>query len=221
MIVGYIIFFFILMATIITTLHILNSKSFYNYKNTFPVLEKLKSNREIILNEIDNLDNQLWKKWPEVELYNDKINEWKVFPFYGFGIWSPNHCSKCPEITKLLKSLPGLKTALLSKLSPGTVLTPHRGWGSLSNHVLRCHYGIYVPKGNSIIVDNEERYLEENEIVVFDDSKIHYAKNNGNDDRIVLIIDMERPNWIPKGRSKVDNSAELIDFVKEFYLANN
>ena len=54
-------------------------------------------------------------------------------------------CALCPQTVALLKRVPGVRTALLSKLGPGTVLGAHRGWADLSNHILRTHLGLIVP----------------------------------------------------------------------------
>jgi aspartyl/asparaginyl beta-hydroxylase (cupin superfamily) len=37
---------------------------------------------------------------------------------------------------------------------------------------------------------------------VFDDSKTHGAFNNSDEERIVLIVDLIRPDHIPLGRAK-------------------
>ena len=64
------------------------------------------------------------------------------------------------------------------------------------NCVLRCHYGIIVDQG-CIGCENDVREMKEDDIMVFDDSKLHYTENNGNHDRIVLL-DVDRPNFIKK-----------------------
>jgi hypothetical protein len=51
----------------------------------------------------------------------------------------------CPKTVALLKSLPGIRTALFSRLGPKTTLSVHQGWGSLANYVLRCHLPLVVP----------------------------------------------------------------------------
>ena len=54
-------------------------------------------------------------------------------------VWVERECSRLPLATRLLRAIPGVRTALFSRLGPGTRLAPHRGWASLANHVLRCH----------------------------------------------------------------------------------
>ena len=184
---------------------------FYSYKRYYPHLQVSKNNHFNIKSEVENLSMTEWNDWPEKEIYS---KQWKVFPFYGFGFWISKNCKRCPKIVSILKSIPNLKTALLSRLGPNTTLLPHQGWADLSNHILRCHYGIIVPNNCHIFVDKYKRSLRENEIVVFDDSRMHYASNNSQFDRIVLIIDLERPANIPKGISTIEHTTDLDDFIE-------
>jgi aspartyl/asparaginyl beta-hydroxylase (cupin superfamily) len=46
---------------------------------------------------------------------------------------------------------------------------------------------------------------------------MHSSYNYSNKDRIILIIDMERPKEIPKGKSKVAYKKEVLDFINSFY----
>lgn len=190
------------------------NQRFYDYKVIYPFLSVLKDNEQSIREETIRVAKQKWKMWPEKHLY-DEEKEWSIFPFFGFDVWVDENCAKCPRICRLLKNIPGLKTAILSKLSPGTVLTPHYGWKDLSNYVLRCHYGVLSNDDCYIVVENEKRKILENEIVVFDDSKQHYAINHGNNDRIVLLLDIERPNHVEKGRSTYSDTSQLYKFIEE------
>jgi len=189
------------------------NQRFYDYKSIYPFLEELKKNKKSIKKEVMNIINDKWKTWPEVDLYKNS-NGWKVLPFYGFGKWVNRNCKKCPTINNIIRNIPGLRTASLSKLTPGTKLEPHQGWAKLSNYVLRCQYGIIVGKNCILGCENEVEIMKENKIIVFDDSKMHYAQNNGNQDRIILILDIERPDFVKKGISDIENTDELNDFIK-------
>ena len=128
---------------------------FYNTKNEdFKFLEDINKFSNNIYNETLNI-NSNWHDWPETNLYNKNAGDsWKIFPFYGFGIWIDKNCHRCPNIYNFIKTIPNLKLATLSKLSSQTKLKPHRGWGSHSNFVIRCHYGISVPEKCYISVSN-------------------------------------------------------------------
>ena len=136
------------------------------------------------------------------------------FSFYAFGFWIKKNCDKCPIIYNLIKKIPGLKTASLSRLTPGTKLEPHHGWAKLSNYVLRCQYGIICDNNCILGCENDIVDVKENKIIVFDDSKLHYAQNNGKKDRIILILDIERPKNVELGKSDVTDTSELKGFIK-------
>ena len=62
----------------------------------------------------------------------------------------------------------------------------------------------------------EKKDVKEDDIIIFDDSKIHYAENNGKTNKIVLILDFPRPYYVQKGKSTVVNTNELDNFVNSF-----
>jgi aspartyl/asparaginyl beta-hydroxylase (cupin superfamily) len=54
----------------------------------------------------------------------------------------------------------------------------------------------------------------------FDDSKTHYAENSSDSDRVVLIVDIIRPNNIQTGKSDVTDSKELLEIIDYFRKIN-
>ena len=60
------------------------------------------------------------------------------------------------------------------------------------------------------------RHHAEGEIIVFDDSKMHKAFNDSTGDRLVLIVDMLRPSWIPLGIAEGEHTPELDAFIDAF-----
>lgn len=207
------------------------TNAFYDYKEIYPELLRIHAHQPIITKEVNQVVLNEWIDWPETYLYdNNKLPEtWKIIPLYGFGIWCDEHCEKMPTLTKFLKDLPGLRIAILSKLKPNTKLKPHEGWYVHSNNVLRCHYGLQLPVNKQSYIGIKNCYFGVNDAIeyhklhdwiVFDDSKIHYAVNDSEEERIVIIIDLERPPSVPKGTSSVKSSDELLELVNEFKRRN-
>ena len=210
------------------------NKNFYTLDESYPYLNKIYDNLDIYKSEINKLTNEKWIDWVEKDLYktNTKDGDWKIIPFYGFNIWVDDNCTKCPKLTKFLKSIPNLKTATLSKMGPDTILSEHRGWANLSNFVLRCHFGLDIPDNCFISVGNYEKdkpEIPENIVrevkkykqdkwLIFDDSKFHYTwnKSKKNKNRIVLLIDIERPPNIQKGTAVLGDTKELIQLIDYF-----
>ena len=190
------------------------NQCFYDYKKIYPELSLLKGNNNLILKEIQQIETQ-WNKWPEQYLYQKNM-QWDIIPFLGFGKFIDENIKRYPHTYSLISKINGVQTALLSKLGQKTILNKHQGWGQLSNRVLRVHYGIDVPENCFIGVENEKEKLETDKIVVFDDSKEHWAENNSNKSRIVLILDIERPSYIENGVAPMHYSEELIKYINKF-----
>ncbi|CAI5734891.1 unnamed protein product [Hyaloperonospora brassicae] len=205
--------------------------SYYPYQELFPQLDMLSDNYSVIVEEMQAVQQvATWPFWPEKH-YTNGDSEWRVFPFcYTFPAcdaskttWVPATCSMCPRTAAILKSLPGVRTALFSKLGPNTTLNAHRGWADLANHVLRVHFPLIVPTLSNgepccaMVVGGETTYHNEREFIVFDDSKLHYAFNHHPDEtRLVLIVDFYRPDHLPRGRARGGHSDELDEFIESF-----
>ena len=118
---------------------------------------------------------------------------WKTFVLFGFGYKAEANCQYCPETTRILESIPNLKTALFSILSPGTEIPAHRG---ITKGLIRCHLPIMVPRDreNCVIrIDDHRHSWEAGHCLVFDDTYEHEVWNRTGDDRVVLLIDVVRP----------------------------
>lgn len=78
----------------------------------------------------------------------------------------------------------------LSRLAPGTVIKPHAGY---TDEVLRLHLGLDCPEGASITVAGEERAWRKDELLLFDDTLEHSARNLGDRPRLILLVDVKKP----------------------------
>lgn len=197
---------------------------YYETNKYYPELSIFETD-EPLLNLIEESQSVVnWIPWPERYLWDkpnartdDKPNTqtWTVFPFYGYGKWSERNCSLCPKTAAMLKQIPNLRTAGFSKLAPNTVLSQHKGWAKLANHVLRSHLLLTDNNIGScyLTVNGKNLNHKYGKWVTFDDSLTHYATNNDIQDRIVLLIDIERPKDIPLGFSNIQESSELETFI--------
>jgi hypothetical protein len=197
--------------------------NYFDWKLHFPEIAELVKNVDIVREEMRALKD--WRPWPETNLYSAR-KEWNVFPFlHTFPAtdeskitWVPHFCHQCPKTTAMLKKIRGIRTALLSRMGPGTVLAAHRGWADLSNHVLRLHLALEVPEGNAcgLWVRGEKQFHKEGEVLCFDDSKLHKAFNLSDKQRTVLIFDIVRPDSLPLGTAKKGHTDQLDDFIAWF-----
>ena len=121
-----------------------------------------------------------------------------------------------------------LRTALFSQLAPGSVLEEHTGWADLANHVLRLHIPLVVPTNNSGRNDDlcgtwVDGCVETHAVgrpLLFDDSKIHRAFNYSDGNRIVLIVDIARPERLPLGTAESGHTDELDAFIEQMNIPN-
>jgi len=133
---------------------------------------------------------------PEVQTITQDQN-WKTFFLAGYGMECHDNCLACPETTRLLGQVPGLKTAFFSILSPHKHIPPHRG---PYNGVLRCHLALIVPEPKEncrIQIGDEFRSWSEGECIIFDDTFAHQVWNDTEGLRAVLFLDVERPLRFP------------------------
>jgi beta-hydroxylase len=117
---------------------------------------------------------------------------WKRFHLYWYGKEMPSAQLHCPKTVAILKSIPSIKAAMFASLPPGATLVRHRDPYAGS---LRYHIGLVTPNdpGCFINVDGERYYWKDGEAVMFDETYIHYAANETDQQRIVLFCDVERP----------------------------
>jgi beta-hydroxylase len=117
---------------------------------------------------------------------------WKRFHLYWYGKEMPSAQLHCPKTVALLKSIPSIKAAMFASLPPGATLVRHRDPYAGS---LRYHIGLVTPNdpGCFINVDGERYYWKDGEAVMFDETYIHFAANETDQQRIVLFCDVERP----------------------------
>jgi aspartyl/asparaginyl beta-hydroxylase (cupin superfamily) len=147
-------------------------------------LDLLMSKREEIPAFADVSENQKYLTAPE---------HWQTFFLYMYGRPVPENCVRCPDTDRLLKSIPGMKTAMFSILAPGTHIREHFG---LYKGVLRFHLGLIVPQPASLCrirVGPDTRSWAEGRSLIFDDRHPHEVWNDAPSHRTVLFVDFERP----------------------------
>ena len=144
-------------------------------------------------------------------------DQWKTFFLAGFGLQSEENCRRCPETARILKKIPGMKTAFFSILSPNKHIPPHRG---AYNGVLRYHLGLIVPEPIEkcrIRIDKEITHWQEGQSLIFDDSFNHEVWNETPGHRAVLFVDFERPVRFPFNilNKLLLNAAIFSPFIRE------
>ena len=118
---------------------------------------------------------------------------WKSFFLHGYGYDAADNQKRCPVTSQALAGMPGLVTAFVSIMEPGTYVPPHRG---LTTAWVNCHLPLVLPKGEGrceIAIDGQLHQWREGEWLVFDDTYTHEVWNETSEPRVVLLIQLRRP----------------------------
>jgi ornithine lipid ester-linked acyl 2-hydroxylase len=121
-----------------------------------------------------------------------------TFLFWQIRVKKPRLGERCPTFAKYLQQVPGLVSLSVSRLAGHTILEPHRGD---TNGVIRCHLGIEVPAGLpdcGLQAGTEQQPWREGKWLFFNDAFKHSAWNHTDKRRIVIIMDVIRPEFFYK-----------------------
>lgn len=118
-----------------------------------------------------------------------------------YGLWRNGepegaHLARCPETRRALEAvdmaaIDGLcPNAMFSALAPHTEIPPHTGE---TNARLVVHLPLIVPEKCAYRVGFEHRAWKEGELLIFDDTIEHTARNDSDQLRVILIFDIWNP----------------------------
>ena len=162
----------------------------------FPELQVLQDNWQMIRDEAVALNQEARIKASD-DLDDLGFNSffktgWKRFYLKWYGASLKSAQRFCPQTLKLLEGIPSVKGAMFAALPPGASLCKHRDPYAGS---LRYHLGLVTPNSDDcfIMVDGQKYSWRDGEAVMFDETFLHYAQNNTEQNRIVLFLDVKRP----------------------------
>ena len=163
----------------------------------FPKLEPIQAQWEVIRDECLELHREGHLNnedigFRDVALYSFLRSGWSRFylKWYNTDYESAKHL--VPKTLAILRKIPSVKTAMFAILPPGGRLVLHRDPYAGS---LRYHLGLATPNSDQcwLDVDGQTYSWRDGEAVMFDGSYLHHAVNESDQDRIVLLLDVERP----------------------------
>ena len=132
--------------------------------------------------------------------------DWSTLFLCENGTPDEAHIARCPATWAAMQAAPlphithSGPTVMFSLLRPGARITPHSG---VHNARLICHLPLIVPPDCGFRVGNEVRAWEEGKLIIFDDTIEHEAWNDSDQDRVVLIFDVWRPELSEQERREV------------------
>lgn len=168
----------------------------YLDRSKFPELDVLKNNWRVIREEAMHLFDEGYIR--AAEKNNDAgfgsffKKGWKRFYLKWYDKALPSAELLCPKTVELVNSIPNVKGAMFALLPGGSHLNPHRDPFAGS---LRYHLGLATPNSDAcrIFVDGEEYSWRDGEDVMFDETYVHWVKNETDITRVILFCDIERP----------------------------
>ena len=144
--------------------------------------------------------------------------DWGALYLWEHGHLLPQSQQRFPATLEALAQVPmpvipaQAPMALFSRLAPRTRIPPHNG---VLNTRLICHLPLIVPENcGALRVGNEQRPWKEGELLIFDDSIQHEAWNDSDEERVVLLFEVWRPELDDEERRLV---SWLLAAVKEYY----
>jgi ornithine lipid ester-linked acyl 2-hydroxylase len=164
----------------------------------FPWIAEIEANWLLIREEMEGVlaDREALPNFQDISRDQIEITDddrWKTYFLYGYGFQAKLGVEMCPKTAALMRSIPGMRTAMFSILSPRKHILDHRG---PYKGVLRYHLGLIVPEDAPacrIRVGEDVRHWREGESLVFDDTFNHEVWNDTDETRVVLFVDVLRP----------------------------
>ena len=169
---------------------------FYD-RGDFPWVKLLEDNWLTIREEIQAL---LERNERRLKPYFNKTMvfppaRWKTLGFYFWSYRIHRNCRDCPQTARIVESIPNMTAVSLSVLEAGSNINPHQGD---TNAIIRAHLGLSIPAPLpqcGLQVGREIREWTEGETLLFCDAHSHTAWNKSDQRRLVLIVDVMRPEF--------------------------
>ena len=167
----------------------------------FHELDEIQNNWETIREEVINLYREQYfekTKKPESQASYDigfrtffKYG-WSKFYINWYGTTHESAKKLCPNTVRILSQIPSVNGAMFSMLPPGGQLTRHLDPIACS---LRYHLGLDTPNSDDcfINIDDVAYSWRDGKALLFDETYPHYARNDSDQCRLILMCDVERP----------------------------
>jgi len=196
----------------------------------FPWIDELQSQTAAIKAELAQLLAERIEDFQPYIAYGpgDPVNQWQQLnhskAWSSLHLWAHGapvqlNLDRCPRTAEALSKIEAVQiaglcpNAMFSALAPHTVIPPHTGE---TNARLVAHLPLIVPEQCRFRVGHEWRTWREGEVLVFDDTIEHEARNDSDQLRVVLIFDVWNPLLSPAERGMV---SALSSALREYRSA--
>lgn len=168
----------------------------------FPAHTLLESQWEAIRDEGQLLYNYLPDKSVNylnnyhMNLGSETKKQWTTIELRVFGKDYDYYTAQCPILGEILANHPEIKSCMFSIMEPGKIIEPHVG---PYDGLLRYQLPLDIPVVENstqecyLYVGNEKHQWENGKGILFDEANLHGAVNTTSKNRMVLLIDVNRP----------------------------
>ena len=117
---------------------------------------------------------------------------WSKFYLKWYGYTHESAKKLCPKTARILENIPSVNGAMFTILPADGKLTRHLDPIACS---LRYHLGLATPNSDDcfINIDGVSYSWRNGEALLFDETYLHYARNDSDQYRLILMCDIDRP----------------------------
>lgn len=152
---------------------------------------------------------------PQGDVYGMLENpNWSSFHFWSDRRPIEENAARCPIIfNTVVENVPlshigRRQVFMLSLLKAGAEIPAHSG---ITNVRYLCHFPLIVPDNCRFRVGEQTIEWCEGQLIAFDDSVDHDARNDSASDRLVLIFDVWNPHLDPNERAVIAALMTIVD----------
>jgi beta-hydroxylase len=167
----------------------------------FPELAEIQENWEVIRDEalslqaeggFDKIGDKSQASFYDIGFRTFYKYGWTKFYLNWYGYTHDSAKRTCPKTVEILSKIPSVNGAMFSILPPGGQLTRHLDPFACS---LRYHLGLATPNEDScyISIDDTKYSWRDGDPLLFDVTFLHFARNDSDKLRVILMCDIERP----------------------------
>jgi hypothetical protein len=171
------------------------------YKDKLLYLQK---NYDIFKKEFQDVPIEKYNNLSFMKDIVDEEYRWKVYPI-TYKWKTIDFCDYASQSAQILKEIDAVNGGF-SLFLPKTETNLHAG---TTPYTYRIHLGLDVPDGCGFICNEKDLSIKNEEINFFDATDIHKAWNNSDKNRIILIVDLIKPdidkNLIKRGDKQETN----------------
>lgn len=136
----------------------------------------------------------------QVAISANDDRDWRIFVLKAYGVTCAENMAACPRLAAIVATRPRVLSASISFMAPGKHIPLHRG---PFRGVVRFYLGLSVPRHASggaaavLTLDGCEHRVGDGEWLLWDDTFPHEVRNDSDQVRSVLLLDVWRRDMPP------------------------